>query len=223
MKTGIYTITNLVNGKIYVGSSTSDFDKRWWRHLSYLRANKHKNPHLQSAYNKYGEFNLKFEILDECEPELCVGLEQYWINLLGVTNRNLGYNIRILAQNNFGLKHTEETKIRMSNSAKLYKRTEEHQKNLTLGIRKYRGSDFKIPKIKKTNEEMRLISIKNLENIKNHRKISQFTKDNKFMRDWDSVADAIRFYNINSPSSVHNCLKGLSKSSNGFKWKYKNE
>lgn len=233
MNTGIYTITNLVNGKIYVGSSTSGFDKRWWRHLSYLRANKHKNTILQNSWNKYGESNFRFEVLEECEPKLCVGLEQYWINLLGVTNRNFGYNIRILAKNNFGLKHTEETKLRMSNSAKKYKRTEEHQRNLTLGIRKTKGSDFKIPKIKKTKEEMRLISLSNIAKVNvSHlssgelrkllgKRIYQYTIDGDFIKEWESIMDASEFLKCKSPSSITNCLKGLSKTGYGFKWKYK--
>lgn len=89
---GVYTITNLVNGKIYVGSALISFRVRWNVHKSKLRNNKHDNQHLQFAWNKYGESNFKFEILEECLSEYCTSTEQYWINMLNVCNRKFGYN-----------------------------------------------------------------------------------------------------------------------------------
>ena len=50
---GIYKITNLVNGKIYIGSAIR-IDRRFKSHLSQLRGNYHINSHLQNAFNEYG-------------------------------------------------------------------------------------------------------------------------------------------------------------------------
>ena len=58
-QTGIYEIINTVNGKRYIGQA-SNFAERWKRHISALRLGKHKNRHLQSAWNKYGEAAFKF-------------------------------------------------------------------------------------------------------------------------------------------------------------------
>lgn len=44
MISGIYNIRNLINNKIYIGSS-KDIEYRTYRHLMFLRANKHINPH----------------------------------------------------------------------------------------------------------------------------------------------------------------------------------
>ena len=54
--TGIYAIENLLNGKIYVGSSMN-LNRRKAQHLYALRNNCHHNSHLQSAFNKHGEAN----------------------------------------------------------------------------------------------------------------------------------------------------------------------
>jgi group I intron endonuclease len=48
---GVYMITNLVNNKVYIGSSTN-IHKRIWRHKSVLKKNKHYNLHLQSAWSE---------------------------------------------------------------------------------------------------------------------------------------------------------------------------
>lgn len=56
MITGIYIIKNILNNKIYVGS-TIDIKKRWRDHKWHLKENKHHNSHLQASYNKYG-FNV---------------------------------------------------------------------------------------------------------------------------------------------------------------------
>lgn len=61
---GIYQIRNIINNKIYVGSTVC-FKNRWAVHLFLLDRNKHGNSHLQSAWNKYGKDNFIFEILEE--------------------------------------------------------------------------------------------------------------------------------------------------------------
>lgn len=88
---GVYKITNLVNGKIYVGSS-KDIKNRWYQHKKQLNEGTHGNPHLQNAWDKYKEKNFKFEIIEECSPELQFEREQYYLNILNPFDDN-GYNI----------------------------------------------------------------------------------------------------------------------------------
>ncbi len=90
---GIYTITNLVNNKIYVGFAIN-FDKRKWQHFDKLKNKEHKNVYLQSSFDKYGESNFKFEILEECSTDFLASQENYWCNLLNTHNDKYGYNIR---------------------------------------------------------------------------------------------------------------------------------
>ena len=59
---GIYTITNLVNKKIYLGKS-SNVKRRLSNHKVSLMSFRHENEHLQNAVNKYGIENFEFEII----------------------------------------------------------------------------------------------------------------------------------------------------------------
>jgi hypothetical protein len=111
MNSGIYMITNIINKKIYIGSAC-DIKKRWKKHKQNLRNNKHHNIHLQNAWNKHGEKCFKFEILQNVSViEHLISYEQKYLDYFKSYDKNVGYNIRILADNNLGTKRSSETKI----------------------------------------------------------------------------------------------------------------
>jgi group I intron endonuclease len=60
----IYKIRNVVNQKFYVGS-TINMKERTRTHRNKLRGNRHHTPHLQAAWNKYGEECFVFEVVEE--------------------------------------------------------------------------------------------------------------------------------------------------------------
>lgn len=78
---GIYIITNIVNGKRYIGSS-KNIRKRLWKHRSLLRHNKHENKHFQNAWNKYGEDKFVYSVLEQCTIDVLLDKEQYYIDTL---------------------------------------------------------------------------------------------------------------------------------------------
>lgn len=61
---GIYHIKNLINEKVYIGSSVN-IKTRLAKHKTYLINNCHSNKHLQSSFVKYGESVFVFEVLEE--------------------------------------------------------------------------------------------------------------------------------------------------------------
>lgn len=69
---GLYKIVNTATGQCYVGQSQR-IKKRLKEHFRLLRLNKHSNPHLQHAFNKYGEkafvggVEVEVEDLDELD------------------------------------------------------------------------------------------------------------------------------------------------------------
>lgn len=76
---GIYKITDLNNKIFYIGSSVNIYS-RWKRHLNQLKNKNHCNFWLQKIYDKYGEKNLLFEVIEECAN--LKEKEQYYIDTL---------------------------------------------------------------------------------------------------------------------------------------------
>ena len=113
----IYCITNEINKKKYIGQTIQEYEKRWYRHIYELNNNKHMNKHLQSAWDKYGESNFSFEILEtlKCnsEEELRKSIDEketFYISKWNLLNREYGYNVAEGGSNgnNFAGKSEEE-------------------------------------------------------------------------------------------------------------------
>lgn len=113
--TGVYVIVNNSNGKRYVGSTASKggFNRRFIVHLSDLNKNKHHSQYLQRSWNKYGSKCFSFIIIEECDSDLAINVEQYWINLLRPE-----YNSVMVAHSNLGYKKTPEQLRRQSEAFK---------------------------------------------------------------------------------------------------------
>jgi len=80
MKTGIYRIRNLITNDCYYGSS-KNIEKRWIRHKNDLKNNKHINIILTRSWEKYGEENFEFEIVEICDMENLKQIEQKYLDL----------------------------------------------------------------------------------------------------------------------------------------------
>ena len=78
---GIYQITNKLNGRKYIGYTERNCTSRWYQHIYDLKHNKHDNYKLQEDFNMHDITVFTFEIL-----ELLVGkdnllkVEQKYIN-----------------------------------------------------------------------------------------------------------------------------------------------
>jgi len=127
--TGIYKIENLVNGKIYIGSSI-DIQKRWRDHKNTLNRNTHHNGRLQNAWNKYGADCFRFTIIEICFNFVLLSREQYYMDTLKPF-----YNISLTAGNCLGVKHTAETRAKVSIAGKGRVFSDEHKKNLSLAMK----------------------------------------------------------------------------------------
>ena len=89
---GIYCITNLSNGKKYVGRAVF-LNYRIRGHKNALRCLKHVNKHLQNAWDKYGEKNFKFEPIFLCNRQDLNTSEIFFINHFKTTDNEFGYNV----------------------------------------------------------------------------------------------------------------------------------
>lgn len=133
--TGIYMIKNLISNKCYIGQTTDRFVERFWNHQWKLINQTHDNIHLQRAWNKYGEANFEFKVLNVCNNDDKINkLEVFYINLFSENSYNISaggqgksspmssHAKKIIGEKNrihmLGRKHTEETKLKMSLSRK---------------------------------------------------------------------------------------------------------
>ncbi len=184
MKSYVYCITNLINGKRYVGKSNCP-EARWKKHQR--DASRY---HLHSAIRKYGIDSFEFEIVAEfSSEEAAFTAETKLIRILRTNDRNHGYNLneggrgginpspetrKRMGQANVGRKHTEEWKQQNSVRQKGKSRSAETRKNIAAGLLGKKLSDEHRSKLrgKKRNPEQ-------IENIRRSiigRRMSQETR-----------------------------------------------
>jgi group I intron endonuclease len=105
---GIYQIRCTQNGKIYVASAVN-LRTRWDLHRRSLTMNKHSNPHLQAAWNRYGAESIEFSVLQFVEDRQLLTTEQRLIERTGCVNRDVGFNINLhTTSGGEGVGHTWE-------------------------------------------------------------------------------------------------------------------
>jgi len=126
--TGVYSITNTVNGKRYIGSS-ADVHKRWQNHLWQLNHGIHSSPHLQNSWKKWGDSAFHFEVLLECDRDSLLRYEQELID--GHDTVRLGYNICPKAGNCVGVSPSAETRAKLAEAGRKRKQTLETRAKLS--------------------------------------------------------------------------------------------
>lgn len=96
MSNYIYIIKNFCNGKIYIGKTERDVNKRFTEHLTESRAKSSPTYHycLSRAVRRYGEQCFDVAILAEDVPlEKLDLIEAHYIDLYQSDNPEFGYNI----------------------------------------------------------------------------------------------------------------------------------
>jgi group I intron endonuclease len=126
-----------VNRKCYIGStSTIGFLKRWYKHVQDLNNKNHHSIYLQRSWNKYGQQNFKFDIVERCLPRNCVKREQHYLD-----NLKPEYNMSPTAGSTLGTKlnkkYCDELKVvRRGKQNPFYGKhhTEKTKKKIRIGL-----------------------------------------------------------------------------------------
>lgn len=120
-KCGVYMIINLVNGKRYVGSSVNIY-QRLHDHVHNLKNNCAHNQHFQNSWNKHGEINFIYSVLEFCDRNLQFDREQFYIDLIQPE-----YNLSKNVIPSLGVSPSEQVRNKISETLKnKYKSGEIH-------------------------------------------------------------------------------------------------
>lgn len=130
----IYKITNLVNGKIYVGKTALTLEERFSAHWNDAKSN-HTNQILHHAMRKYGIENFIIELIEECNLDVINEREMYWIKTLdsrwGYSNK--GYNMTDGGEGVKGHRHTEESKNKIRKALAGHAMYKDPERNRKIG------------------------------------------------------------------------------------------
>lgn len=236
---GIYKITNVLDGKVYVGSSV-DLKDREHNHFYNLNKGTHSNKYLQNAFNRHGRDNFIFEVLEYLErgkdklKEIILDRENHYIIKLRAYDpqRITGYNICPLAGNRLGTKHSEETKEKISTTrykkkvinlttTKEFDSMEDAAKFYSLEpgniSRACKGKYSKVGGYYWSfiEEEYKKDIVPKQDYTQGYKVINLTT-----CKEFNSVTEASKYYEIKSISGILAACKGERKSAGGYNWAY---
>lgn len=213
---GIYKITSPSN-KVYIGQSRNIERRR----KEYSQKGCPKQRKLFSSLVKYGWDTHKFEVLmnvsENVPQNIFDDIEQAYMDFY----RNSGYELMNIKEGGSNGPHSEETRKRMSLKKigrKLSESTLKKHRERMLG----KNNPFYN---KKHSEETRKKMRDNHHKLAggthpNAVKALQFTKSGELIKEWESIADAVRSTHI---SNISACCSGVKKSAGNFIWRYKDD
>lgn len=210
----IYKITNIKNGKCYIGETIQNYKKRWRDHIYCSKNDKSGSPVLVNAFKKHGIDNFKFEVLIICFDDKRFEMETHYIKKYNSLVPN-GYNICLGGKGISGFKFTDEMKQKLKDKQQASEKWKEAcQKNI-IGKRKgeIRSEEIK----RKISEGMKKYRENNKD--KSGKKVLQYSLDGQLINTYPSIAEAGRQLNI-TPQSISKVIHGQRKTCRGFLWKF---
>lgn len=148
----VYKFTNLINGKIYVGSSIN-INERVTRHR-YDSTKSTINSIFYVAIRKYGWESFMFDVIEECCPLLRNDRENHWINYYHTLGKG-GYNSQLA---DFSVK-LPEVIIKMTKTSKGRKLSAEARENIRQGkLKQYKENGCKLTGRKHSEERKKKVS-----------------------------------------------------------------
>lgn len=244
----IYRIRNVINGKIYIGSSVN-LKKRWYEHRRQLCNGDHGNHYLQASWKKYGEEAFLFEIVEECDhldDAAMLDREQWHLDNSGCLKN--GYNIRPRADATthspesiekcrlarIGKKRKPETIARMRASMLGKKHSDETKEKISRSgagricgpcspekKEKLRQANLGKKQSQETRDKCRAAQVRINLTSKFRKPIEQIDQNSgDVIATFPSINSAVRATNTDR-TALSQCCSGRNKTANGFVWRYK--
>lgn len=206
-KSGIYTITNMVNGKVYVGK-TVNFRRRLAIYNTAVRQQDVSkiNQRFLNSINKHGVHNFLFDVLEECSIPDLADRELYWITQLDSINPSVGYNLRL--DSSTGMVVHQSTREKISKRIKM---------EFESGIRTREAVSKWASGFWKDNPETRVEMARNVSKAKSSYFL-QSDKDGNPITLYESIQQVLTAIPGSKWQNVYAACNGSKPSYLGFKW-----
>lgn len=205
----IYKITNDINNKVYIGKTAYSIEKRFKEHCDDAFRDRNEKRPLYSAMRKYGIEHFKIQKIEECEDIAAADREAYWIGVYSAYQT--GYNATLGGDGKFLYNHDI-----------IAERLKEHPYSSDIAEEFGCCLDI-VREIAKQN------NIKLLPKEHGSKSISAFTKNNQFVKSFNSTVSAAEWCfqeqkckTLNSGVRAHiaEAANGKRKSAYSYIWRY---
>ena len=205
----VYSHTNLINGKIYIGLTSMKPEERWKNGAGY-----HIGTHFRNAIDKYGWDNFRHDIIkDNLTKEEAADLEIYYISFYNSNDRRFGYNMSSGGENGGGHPQSEETRRNISKnngSRKGIKRTEESKRKMSEAKKGEKHPNYGKHLSDETKEKL------SKAHRRNRNKIVYCVELDCTFNSLDEASKEIQC----SKAAIVHCCKGKTKTCKGYHLEY---
>ncbi len=200
----VYKITNIVNNKVYIGITNQGHSVRYRHHI--YEANSGSTFKVHRAFAKYGEENMKIEVLDNCICDKSAKLAEIsYIKEYNSMNDSFGYNMTTGGDGTFGRKHSEETKAKIREKAIGRKATEETKSRMRKARENFVAKQHVINNLQIYNQAKR-------------KTILRYSKEGELIEKYLGITDLCKKYGYDR-TMINKALSGKYKYAYGFIWK----
>ncbi len=188
----VYLARNRSNGKAYVGVTIGALSRRWANHLRAALGGSHLSFHR--AIKKYGADAFSVQVIEECsDVERLKLAEKHWIRELRTFDGE-GYNLTRGGDGTWGLQHSSETRLKMSQAQIGKPKTRAHKQTLSVRL--------------KGNKCAR------------RRPVARIDENGNVVAIYETTYLAAQSVGKQAPGHIIRCCQGKQPSAHGYIWKY---
>lgn len=215
-KIGVIYMYTSPSGKKYIGQTIREM-KRKSQHKSETSKSQ---THFGKAIRKYGWENFKYEVLLRFRPtehklklkRVLDKLEKRYVKLHKSYDREFGYNLNKGGEGNIGYAHSEESKEKIGEAAKVRMEDSEYKDKIIENLTNHEKSKSETTKEKLSN------------NCKTKKQVYQYNDKLEVINTFSSISDAAKSITNDAThktksNRISECISGKLQSSYGFIWR----